>query len=61
MTANSFILSYTNVFVLVGQSVVGEKGWTQGQINKYGLLYVVACLIALAVAIPYWMSIGYFG
>lgn len=61
MVANSFFLSYTNVFVMVGQSVVGEKGWTQKQINKYGILYGVACLIALAIAIPYWTSLGLFG
>jgi di/tricarboxylate transporter len=61
MAANSFFLSYTNVFVMFGQSVVGDKGWSQKQINKYGLLYGIACLIALAVAIPYWMSQGLFG
>jgi TRAP-type C4-dicarboxylate transport system permease large subunit len=60
MVANSFFLSYTNVFVMFGQSVVGDKGWSQKQINKYGLLYGVACLVALAVAIPYWQSLGLF-
>ncbi|MDR0810453.1 MAG: anion permease [Gemmobacter sp.] len=60
MAGNSFFLSYTNIFVMVGQSTVGEKGWTQGQINKYGLLYGAACLISLIVAIPYWQSLGMF-
>ncbi|MCL2865114.1 MAG: SLC13 family permease [Lachnospiraceae bacterium] len=60
LVGNSFFLSYTSGFVLAGQSVVKEKGWTQRQINTYGIFYGIACLIALAVSIPYWSSLGFF-
>ncbi|MDD4766326.1 MAG: anion permease [Desulfotomaculaceae bacterium] len=60
MAANSFFLSYTNMFALVSEALAKERSWTSGQISKYGLVYGVACLITLAVAIPYWISIGMF-
>jgi len=61
MASNTFFLGYTNIFVMFGQSILGEKGWSQGQLNRYGLLYGGACLVALLVAIPYWTALGYFG
>ena len=58
MVGNSFFLSYTNGFVLVGQSIVGERGWTNQQVNRFGLVYGVACLVAIALSIPYWIMMG---
>ncbi len=60
MGANSFFLSYTNMFAMVSEALAKERSWTSGQISKYGLVYGVACLITLAIAVPYWTSIGMF-
>jgi len=59
MAGNTFFLSYTNPFVLVGKSVVADKGWSDKQENIYGLIYGGACLIALAISIPYWIGMGF--
>jgi len=59
MAGNTFFLSYTNSFMLIGRSIVGDKGWSNKQENIYGLIYGGACLIALAIAIPYWMAMGF--
>ena len=59
MAGNTFFLSYTNSFMLIGKSMVAEKGWSNKQENTYGLIYGGACLIALIIAIPYWMAMGF--
>jgi len=58
MAANCFFMSYTNTFALFGQAINKDKGWSQPQISKYGIVYGVACLISLAISIPYWTAIG---
>lgn len=60
MGANCFFLSYTNMFALVSEALAKERSWTSGQLSTYGLVYGVACLITLAIAVPYWISIGMF-
>lgn len=60
MAGNCFFLSYQNMFALVAESITGDKGWTPGQISKYGLVYFLAALISITVTIPYWISIGMF-
>lgn len=60
MGANSFFMSYTNIFALISEALAKERSWTPWQLSKYGLVYGAACLITLAVAIPYWISIGMF-
>jgi di/tricarboxylate transporter len=60
MACNCFFLSYTNMFAMVAESLAKERSWTSPQITRYGLVYFVACLITLAVAIPYWTSMGMF-
>lgn len=58
MCANSFFMSYQQPFVIVGESLAGKAGWTAGQLQKAGILYFVACLVALALSIPYWRMMG---
>jgi anion transporter len=58
MAGNTFFLIYTNPFVLLGKTVVGENGWSSKQGNTFGLIYGVVCLIVIAICIPYWMAIG---
>jgi len=48
------------MFALVGEAIIGDKGWTPKQISMYGLVYLVACIIALLVAVPYWNGLGLF-
>lgn len=60
MAANCFLMSYTNMFALVAESIAKDRSWTPAQFTRYGIVYCVACLITLAVAIPYWTSIGMF-
>ena len=59
MAGNAFFLSYTNSFVLIGKSIAADQGWSNKQENTYGLIYGGACLITLAVAIPYWIAMGF--
>jgi len=61
MAANCFFLNYTNMFAMVAESIAKERSWTSWQLSKYGIVYGVAVLITLAVAVPYWVSIGMFG
>ncbi len=60
MAANAFFLTYTNMFAMVAESIAKERSWTSGQSSTYGMVYGVAVLITLAIAIPYWTSIGMF-
>lgn len=60
MAANCFFLTYTNMFAMVAESISKERSWTSGQSSTYGLVYGVAVLITLAIAVPYWTSIGMF-
>ena len=60
MAGNCFFMSYQNMFALVGEAIIGDKGWTPKQISMYGLVYLVACIIALLVAVPYWNGLGLF-
>lgn len=61
MAGNCFFLSYQNMFVLIAESITGDKGWTSAQLSKYGLIYFLAVSISLVITIPYWISIGMFG
>ncbi|WP_100065155.1 SLC13 family permease [Miniphocaeibacter massiliensis] len=58
---NSFFLSYTNMFALVAQSNMKEKGWSQKHLTKYGIVYFVVSLITVIAVIPYWKNMGLFG
>lgn len=60
-TGKFFIMSYQNMFALIGESLLGEDGWTKKQLAVYGTVYLFASLIALAVAVPYWSKLGFFG
>ncbi len=57
---NSFIMSYTNIWALQSESMVHEKIWTPSHMAKFGLIHFASSLIALMIAVPYWISIGMF-
>ncbi len=58
MAGNCFFLSYQQPFIILAESLGGKAVWSPGQLAKAGAVYFVACMIVLAVAIPYWTSIG---
>lgn len=57
---NAFFMSYENMFALVAEANLVDKGWTSKHFGIYGTVYFVASLIAMAVAIPYWTALGMF-
>lgn len=61
LAGNSFFLAYQNMWAVMSRSIAGEKEWTLAHQGKYGLLYFIACMIALCVAIPMWINAGFFG
>jgi hypothetical protein len=44
--------------VVAAESIAGKASWTPGQLRTAGILYFAACVITLAVSIPYWMAVG---
>ena len=61
LAQNAFFLSYTNMFALVAESSLKDKGWQPGELSRFGLVYFGATLLAMLVAIPYWQALGLFG
>jgi len=58
MAGDSFFMSYQQPFVLMAEVVAGKTRWTPAQLAKGGLVYFVACLITLAISVPYWQVVG---
>ena len=57
---NAFFLSYQNIFALAAEANMVGKGWTAGHLAQYGLVYFIASLLAMILAIPYWSWLGMF-
>lgn len=58
MSGNCFFMAYQQPFVILGESLAGKASWTPGQMRQAGVIYLVACLITLAISIPYWKAMG---
>ncbi|MCL2717565.1 MAG: SLC13 family permease [Lachnospiraceae bacterium] len=61
MAANSFVLVYQNIWAMMTKTLAGDRTFTHKQIGVYGIIYFIACFIALLVAIPIWSNAGLFG
>ncbi len=61
MAGNSFVMAYQNMWAMMSRSIAGEHAFTNKHIGIYGIIYIVASLIALLVAIPMWTNAGLFG
>ncbi|MCL2084115.1 MAG: SLC13 family permease [Oscillospiraceae bacterium] len=61
MAANSFLMAYQNMWAMMSRSIAGDRAWGNGHLGIYGALYFIACMIALAAAVPMWVSAGLFG
>ena len=60
MAGNSFTMAYQNMWAIMSQAIAGDRAWNDKHLSIYGALYFVACLIALAAAIPIWINAGLF-
>lgn len=57
---NAFFLSYQNMFALVAETNLADRGWTSRHLSRYGTAYFIASMLTMLVVIPYWISIGMF-
>jgi hypothetical protein len=48
------------MWAVMSRSIAEERAWTNKHQSVYGLIYFAACLIALVVAVPMWISAGLF-
>jgi len=58
MAGNCFFMSYQQPFVIIGETLAGRASWTSAQLHRAGVIYLFACLAALAVSILYWKAVG---
>jgi len=61
LAGNAFFLAYQNMWAVMSRSIAGNRAWTNQHQGKYGLIYFIACLLALVVAVPIWINAGLFG
>jgi len=61
MAHNAFFMAYQNIWAVMSRSIAGERAWDNKHMSAYGVVYFVACLVAVAVSMPLWSSIGLFG
>jgi len=61
MPSNAFFMAYQNIWAMMSKTVAEDRAFTNNHLGTYGILYFVACMITLGVAIPMWISSGYFG
>jgi di/tricarboxylate transporter len=61
MAGNSFVMAYQNMWAMMSRSIAGDRAFTNNHLGIYGVLYFIACFIALIVVIPMWINAGLFG
>jgi len=61
LAGNAFFLAYQNMWAVMSRSIAEDRAWKNKHQSTYGLIYFVACLLALVVAIPMWINAGLFG
>jgi len=61
MAANCFFMAYQNMWAMMTRSMAGDRVWENSHLAVYGVIYFIACMIALVVAVPMWISAGLFG
>jgi anion transporter len=58
MAGNCFFMAYQQPFVMVGEFLAGKAVWTPQHLRQAGTIYFLACILTLALSIPYWMATG---
>ena len=61
MAANCFFMAYQNMWAMMSRSIAGDRAWENKHLGIYGILYFIACMLAMIVAIPMWIYTGLFG
>jgi anion transporter len=61
MSGNCFFMSYQQPFVIIGETIAGKAAWTPAQLHQAGIIYLIVCLVALAISILYWKVVGLIG
>ena len=61
MAANCFFMAYQNMWAMMSRSIAGDRAWGNKHLGIYGILYYIACLLAMTLAIPIWIYTGLFG
>ena len=61
MAHNAFFMAYQNIWAVMSRSIAEDRAWDNKHMGIYGVIYFIACLLALAVAIPMWINAGMFG
>jgi anion transporter len=63
LAGNAFFLAYQNMWAIMSRSIAEDKDrpWKSKHMSNYGLLYAVACLLALIPTVPLWIYLGLFG
>jgi len=61
LAGNAFFMAYQNMWAVMSRSIAEDRAWTNQHQGIYGLLYFVACLLAILTAIPMWINAGLFG
>jgi anion transporter len=60
LAGNAFFLAYQNMWAIMSRSIASEqdRDWKTKHMSLYGVLYFAACLIALVVTVPLWISMS---
>jgi anion transporter len=61
MAHNAFFMAYQNIWAMMSRSISGDRAWENKHMSIYGIVYFMACMIALVFAIPMWINAGLFG
>ena len=61
MAHNAFFMAYQNIWAMMSRSMAGDEVFDNKRLGIYGVLYFIACLLAMIVAIPMWINAGLFG
>lgn len=55
---NFFLLSYQQPFITMGEGLTQGRGWAPGHVTQAGVIYIIACVAAILISMPYWSMIG---
>jgi anion transporter len=59
MAGNFAFLHYMQPFALMGSALSKERTWNAKDLMRYGVVYIVSCLVALTISMFYWQATGF--
>ena len=57
---NFLFLPYQQPFISIADGIMQGRGWLAGHVTQAGIIYIIVCVIALVVCMPYWSAVGGF-